>query len=87
MVVKDVPPYTTVQGDRAKLAGLNLEGLRRMGFGPEDVSNLKKAYRLLFRSGLNLDEAVARVKAEVPGDPNVKNLIDFVQGSERGVTR
>jgi UDP-N-acetylglucosamine acyltransferase len=87
MVVKDVPPYTTVQGDRAKLAGLNLEGLKRKGLDPEEVSNLKKAYRLLFRSGLILDHAVARVNAEVPGDPNVRNLIDFVQGSERGVTR
>ena len=87
VVVMDVPPYTTVQGDRAKLAGLNLEGLKRKGFNPEEVSNLKKAYRLLFRSGLNLDQAVARVKAEVPDDPNVENLIDFVQRSERGVTR
>lgn len=87
VVVMDVPPYTMVQGDRAKLAGLNLEGLKRKGLNLEEVSNLKKAYRLLFRSGLILDQAIARVNAEVPGDPNVRNLIDFVQGSERGVTR
>jgi UDP-N-acetylglucosamine acyltransferase len=87
VVVKDVPPFTTVQGDRAKLAGLNLEGLRRKGFTSEEMSNLKKAYRLLFRSGLILDVAIARVKTEIPGDPNVRHLTDFMQGSERGVTR
>lgn len=87
VVVKDVPPYTTVQGDRAKLAGLNLEGLKRKGLTAEEISNLKKAYRVLFRSGLILDEALARLKAEFPDDPNVKNLTDFVIGSERGFTR
>ena len=87
VVVKDVPPFTTVQGDRAKLVGLNLEGLKRKGLTAEEISNLKRSYRLLFRSGLILDQAIARVEAEVPHDPNVKHLIDFIKGSERGVTR
>lgn len=87
VVVKDVPPFTTVQGDRAKLIGLNLEGLKRKDFTSDQISNLKKAYRIVFRSGLVLEEAVARVKAEIPQDPNVELFTDFIQGSERGVTR
>lgn len=87
IVVKDVPPFTTVQGDRAKLVGLNLEGLKRSGLSEEKISNLKKAYRVLFRSGLVLDEAIARIKVEVSPDPNIEILTDFVLGSKRGVVR
>jgi UDP-N-acetylglucosamine acyltransferase len=87
LVVKDVPPFTTVQGDRAKLVGLNLEGLKRKGFSDDQISNLKIAYRILFRTGLVIDKAVAKVKVEIPHDPNVELLTEFVLGSERGVTR
>jgi len=87
VVVMDVPPFTTVQGDRAKLVGLNLEGLKRMGLSDVELSNLKRAYRLLFRSGLVLEEAIARVKEETPPDPLIELLTEFVLGSKRGVTR
>lgn len=87
IVVKDVPPFTTVQGDRARLAGLNLEGLKRKGFSPDTISNLKRAYRVLFRTGMVLEEAAARVKAEISGDAHVDYLLEFTLGSERGVTR
>ncbi len=87
IVVKDVPPFTTVQGDRAKLVGLNLEGLKRKGLSDDQISNLKRAYRVLFRSGLVLEEATARVKAEISPDPHVELLTEFILASERGVTR
>lgn len=87
VVVKDVPPFTTVQGDRAKLVGLNLEGLRRKGFTEDQVSNLKRAYRSLFRGGLVLDEAINKIKAEISPDPNVELLVEFVLGSARGIIR
>ena len=87
LVVKDVPPFTTVQGDRAKLVGLNLEGLKRKGLSDDELSNLKRAYRILFRTGMLLKEAVEKVRAEIPQDPNVGYLIDFTIGSDRGVTR
>jgi len=87
LVVQDVPPFMTVQGDRARLAGLNLEGLKRKGFGPDAISGLKKAYRILFRSDLPLPEAVSLVRAE-PGMPSeVEELIRFILSSERGITR
>jgi UDP-N-acetylglucosamine acyltransferase len=68
-----------------KLYGLNSIGLRRNGFSPETILQLKRAYRLLFRSELNLAQAVERVNAEVELIPEVVQLIQFVESSERGV--
>ncbi len=86
-VVKDIPPYVISSGDRAKLHGLNSVGLKRHGFSGATLSELKKAYRIIFRIGLTLHEALDRVKAEVEQVPEVVNFIDFIQSSERGITR
>lgn len=86
-VVKDIPPYVIAAGDRAKLHGLNSVGLKRHGFSQETVSLLKKAYRIIFRIGITLNEAIERVKAEVEQVPEVVNLIDFIKSSRRGITR
>jgi len=86
-VVKDIPPYIISSGDRAKLHGLNSVGLKRHGFSAATLSQLKKAYRIIFRIGLTTHEAVERVKAEVEQIPEVVNLIEFIQSSERGITR
>jgi UDP-N-acetylglucosamine acyltransferase len=88
MVVMDVAPYCTVQGDRAELAGLNTVGLGRHGFSEGQISRIKDAYRLLFRSKLPLAEALERVRGELgAGHPEVDALVDFVASSKRGVTR
>ena len=86
-VVKDIPPFVIASGDRAKLFGLNNVGLKRQGFSKDTLSLLKKAYRIFFRIGLTLNEAVERVKAEVEQIPEVINLIEFIQSSQRGITR
>ena len=86
-VVKDIPPYVLASGDRATLHGLNRVGLQRQGFSPLAIGELKKAYRLIFRFGLTLNEAIARVEAEVEPLPEVKKLISFIKSSERGITR
>jgi UDP-N-acetylglucosamine acyltransferase len=86
-VVKDIPPYMIAAGDRAKLHGLNTIGLKRQGFTNRTVSLLKKAYRLIFRIGLTLNEAIERVTAEVEQIPEVISLVDFIKSSERGITR
>ena len=86
-VVKDVPPYVIVAGDRAVLHGLNRVGLKRHGFSERSLSALKKTYRILFRYGLTLNEAIARVHAEVEIVPEVENFIAFIKASSRGVTR
>lgn len=86
-VVKDIPPYMIASGDRAKLHGLNSVGLKRSGFSPECVRQLKKAYRLIFRIGLTLNEAIGRVEAEVEAIPEVNALLTFIKKSQRGITR
>ena len=86
-VVKDIPPYMIASGDRAKLHGLNSVGLKRQGFSNRTVSKLKKSYRLIFRFGLTLNEAIERVTAEVEQIPEVVRLIEFIKSSERGITR
>jgi UDP-N-acetylglucosamine acyltransferase len=87
MVAMDVAPYCTVQGDRAQLAGLNATGLERAGYSAEQVGRVKEAYRIAFRSGLKLQEAVARIRAELGGHPEVDHFVTFVEKSERGLTR
>jgi len=86
-VVKDIPPYVIVSGDRAKLHGLNSVGLKRHGFLPDTRLALKKAYRIIFRIGLTLNEAIERVAAEVEQIPEVIQFIDFIKSSRRGITR
>jgi len=86
-VVKDIPPYVIAAGDRAKLRGLNSVGLKRHGFSTQTLSALKKTYRIIFRIGLTLNEALERVKAEVEQVPEVIGFIDFIKQSKRGITR
>src|SRR6056297_1953846 len=87
MIAQDVVPYVIVQGDRAKTVGLNLVGLKRRGFAKEELSALKKAYKLLFRSGMMKEEALKEIESwqDIP-DP-VKKLVEFVRQSERGIAR
>ncbi len=87
MVSKDVPPYCNATGDRVKLRGLNFEGLRRQGLDKSRVAALKRTYRILFRSGLRVREALERVRAEVPRTREVEEMIDFVENSGRGICR
>ena len=86
-VSQDIPPYVSAAGNRAKLYGLNLVGLKRRGFSDAAISDLKKAYKIIFRSGLILEEALARGRAELGGSPEAMHLIEFMTGSKRGVTR
>ncbi|MBI2089854.1 MAG: acyl-ACP--UDP-N-acetylglucosamine O-acyltransferase [Deltaproteobacteria bacterium] len=64
MVSKDIPPYCNATGDRARLRGLNSEGLRRRGLSKEQIEGLKKAYRIIFQSGLRVKEALGMVRIQ-----------------------
>ena len=86
-VAKDVPPYLMAVGDRAKLFGLNTTGLKRNNFSETAINKLKKAYKTIFRSGLTLKSALEKVRLEITDSKEVDNLVDFIQGSERGVCR
>jgi len=84
-VAQDVPPYSMVAGDRARLVGVNSLGLERRGFSPATIAALKSAFRKLFYSKMLRDDAIAEVRAANGGFPEVSRLIDFIAGSERGV--
>ncbi len=87
MVAQDVPPYTIAQGDRAKTVGLNLVGLKRRGFSAEVIRSIKNAYKLIFRSGLRLEEALARIDEAGEISPELDLFISFVRDSQRGIAR
>ena len=85
-VAKDVPPFVKAVGNPIKLFGLNSVGLRRRGFSEEVVVELKKAYRLLFRSELNVSQALEQAVRELKPFDEVKAMIEIVETSGRGVT-
>src|SRR5206468_11538187 len=87
MVAMDVPPYCTAQGDRAELVGLNTVGLTRSGYSEDQLTRIKYAYKVLFRSKLGLNEALAKLAAEYGTQPEIQVLLEFVQNSKRGITR
>ena len=87
MVSQDVPPFCNATGDRARLHGLNLVGLKRRGLAPETVRDLKRAYRIMFHAGLKAAEALARIRLEVRQSREVDCFVAFIQASDRGVCR
>ncbi|MCK4910363.1 MAG: acyl-ACP--UDP-N-acetylglucosamine O-acyltransferase [Thermodesulfovibrionales bacterium] len=87
-IIHDVPPYVIASGaDKAKLYGLNLVGLKRNGFSDETISELKSAYRILFREKIPLGEAIKKIQEELPYSDKVRHLVEFVQANKRGICR
>ncbi len=84
-VHKDVPPYIRAAGNPMEMAGLNSVGLRRRGFSHEARRELKRAYRIIFASDLNLTQALERAREELEPLPEVQTLLGFFEGSQRGV--
>ena len=84
-VPQDVPPFVRAVGNPLKLFGLNSVGLRRSGFEEETLRELKRAYRLCFRSDLNLSQGVERARIEVDQLPEVDQFLSFIEASQRGV--
>jgi len=87
MVSMDVPPYCNATGDRAGLRGLNLEGLKRRGFDRSTISAIRKAYRIAFQSKLRIDEALNKIRHDIPAIPEVAKFVAFIADSRRGVCR
>ena len=87
MVSKDVPPFCNATGDRARLRGLNIEGLKRRGLGKKKIEALKKAYRIVFQSKLRTKEALEKVRQEVEPTPEIEKFVSFIAHSARGVCR
>ncbi len=89
LVGLDIPPYMMAAAGKrdAKLRGLNLIGLKRRGFSDEAISSLKKAYKILFMADLKLADAIAKIRQEIKDCPEVENLVNFIEKSERGICR
>lgn len=86
-ISKDVPPYMMVGGHPARPHGINSEGLRRRDFSAQQISNIKRAYKLLYRSGLALAEASAQIASAAEQSPELRVMVDFLAASERSVVR
>jgi UDP-N-acetylglucosamine acyltransferase len=84
-VVQDVPPFMLVDGNPAVIRSINRVGLERNGVSEEAAAAIKQAYRFLFREHLSLTNALARIEAELPPLPEVRHLVEFIRGSDRGI--
>jgi UDP-N-acetylglucosamine acyltransferase len=86
-VVQDVPPYMIADGNPAETRTINKVGLDRHGVSDDAQNALKQAYKILFRSGLSIPNALARIEQELPPLPEVQHLVQFVRASERGISK
>ncbi len=85
--VKDVPPYMMADGDPLKIFGPNKVGLERHGVSAETQQALKQAYKIVFRTDLTTAKALERIEAEVPPSPEVREFVEFIRNSERGISK
>ena len=86
-VTRDVPPYVMAVGAPAKPHSINSEGLKRRGFSPQQIRNLRNAYRVLYRSGLRLEQALEQLTAVAGEQPELQLLLDFIPQSTRSLVR
>ncbi len=86
-IAQDVPPYMMASGARASLYGLNIVGLKRHGFSDETISILKKAYKIIFKSGMTLHDALRKIQEDLPYTDQIRNLIEFINENKRGIMR
>jgi UDP-N-acetylglucosamine acyltransferase len=84
-VVKDIPPFMIAEGNPTRIRGLNVVGLRRLGVGPVVRAELRRAFQLLYRSGLNTSQALERMRQEALTENEVQRLISFIERSKRGI--
>ena len=87
VVFKDIPPYVTASGYDAQPHGINAEGLKRRGFSADSITNIKRAYKTLYRQSLTLEEAKLALSEQVLSAPELQILIDFLSISTRGIVR
>jgi UDP-N-acetylglucosamine acyltransferase len=87
LILQDVPPYVMAAGNSAQPYGIHVEGLKRRGFTAEAITALKRAYRTLYKSGLTLEEAKAKLADDARTQPDIQRIVDFLAGSKRGIIR
>lgn len=87
VILQDVPPYLMAAGNTAQPYGINVEGLKRRGFSADALLSLKRAYRTLYKSGLRLEEARAKLVEAAQTQPEIQLFVDFLDLSKRGIIR
>ena len=86
-IVQDVPPFMIADGNPAETRTINKVGMERQGISDESQNALKQAYKILFREGLSIPNALAKIEKELPSLPEVQYLVQFVRASERGISK
>jgi UDP-N-acetylglucosamine acyltransferase len=86
-VNQSIPPYVTVSGEKARARGINSEGLKRRGYTPDQIQQVRRAYRLLYRSELPLDEARQKLEAMAAEHDEIKPWVEFLNTTEKGFIR
>ncbi len=86
-VPKDVPPFILAAGEPLRYAGVNRVGLRRRGFSSESIDRIRDVYRIIYQSNLNVSQALMRIKDEFPLEGEVKEVVEFIETSERGIVK
>ena len=86
-IVQDVPPFMIADGNPAKIRGVNVVGLERNGIAAETIKTIKEAFRLIYRSKYNTRQAIEAIQQELPAIPEVAQILEFIQTTERGIIR
>ena len=86
-IVQDVPPFMIVDGNPGETRTINKVGLERNGVSEAAQSALKQAYKIFFREGLTITNALAKIESELPALPEIKHLVQFIRASERGISK
>ncbi len=84
-VVQDVPPYIMASGEPLRFGGINAIGLRRRGFTPEVRNQIKRAYKLIYRSDYNLSQATAMIREQLDSTPEIQEILAFIEQAGRGL--
>lgn len=86
-IVQDVPPFMMADGNPAAVRGVNNEGMKRHGFSDETMRQLKEAFRILYRSKLNVKQAIERMRESLSASPEIDELLEFLASTQRGIIR
>jgi len=86
-VNQSIPPYVTVSGEKARVKGINSEGLKRRGFTSEQINQVRRAYKALYRKSLSLEDATAEINKMAVDSPEIEPLVEFLKSAERGIIR
>jgi UDP-N-acetylglucosamine acyltransferase len=86
-IVQDTPPFMIADGNPARVRGINLIGLERADFPPETIKGIKEAFRLIYRSKYNTRQAIEAIRKELPPTPELTEIVEFIEQSERGIIR